>query len=171
MSCLLTTLADAFLSLAALAAERCKAFARRPAATSALNAFVWLTALMCALAGDQDYFPTPKPPRQGPPPPSHASSARKRTHTAGDNDAAQLRRIRHAFATVPLGVIAARIARRLGLRPGDDLWPDALTKITQTPAQLFAPKPAAPPPAPQAKPPGRKPLRAFRAPPPAHASG
>jgi hypothetical protein len=111
---------------------------RNPAAAAnrALNAFFWLVALATTLAGDRDYLPIPQRERTTPTAPPRKRAFRPYNEDARARD--QRRRIRHAFKTLPLNVLAERIALRLGLTPADDLWPRELADLTQTPAALFA---------------------------------
>jgi hypothetical protein len=106
-----------------------------PGARRAISAFLWLVALATTLAGDRTYLPLPK--RE----PANPAPAKKKTRphsfrprTEDDRERELNRRIRHVFATVPLGIVAERIARRLGLSQNDPLWPSELSAITATPA-------------------------------------
>jgi hypothetical protein len=114
-----------------------------PAAkTRVQNALNWLIALHRTLAGDSFYLPPPRDaapqPKPNKPRPTAATRARPLPRTEQDRARAQLRRIRHTFATQPTGLIAERIAKRLGLRRDDGLWPHELASITQTPAEFRA---------------------------------
>jgi hypothetical protein len=145
---LLRFASELFIELRSAHPERPRPYlpriARRnlPAArTRVSHALNWLIALHRTLAGDRLYLPaTPiaQPPTQPRATPAPKPRAPRRAPTERDRECAQLARIRRAFATLPTGLIAERIAARLGLRRGDGLWPHELTGITQTPAQLRA---------------------------------
>jgi hypothetical protein len=172
---------DALLRLAQHAADYVNTIRTTPREehrarfTAPINAFCWLVALTHTLAGDRSWLDaTIRAPSANPGAQSRTRPGRFRPSTEQDCERAQRRRIRIAFNTQPLGVIAERIAHRLGLRPTDPLWPHDLAAITKTPAQLVAPpEPAAPqsrpanPPAanhPTPNPPTAAPPRAKSAP-------
>jgi hypothetical protein len=106
-----------------------------PGAQRAVSAFLWLVALATTLAGDRTYLPLPPREPANPVPAKKKSRPHSfRPRTEDDRERELNRRIRHVFATVPLGIVAERIARRLGLTQSDALWPHELKAITQTPA-------------------------------------
>jgi hypothetical protein len=102
----------------------------RAASKRALSAFFWLVALGTTLAGDRTYLPVARKPRAVPAAKTRARPARP--YSVDDRERDERRRIRKAFATLPLGIVAERIARRLGLTEADPLWPHELAKISQT---------------------------------------
>jgi hypothetical protein len=131
---------EAIMRLADHAVARYSAPSCRSSAP--VHAFCWLVALATTLAGDRTYLRAPKPPAAEPTPaPKRTRPARYRPYDDDARERAQIGRIRLAFATVPLGQLAERIARRLGLRPEDELWPRDLAQITQTPAEFVAEAP------------------------------
>jgi hypothetical protein len=138
---------EAILRLADHAVARYSAPSCRSSAPA--HAFCWLVALATTLAGDRAYLRAPKLPAEPNPAPKRTRPARHRPYDDDTRERAQIGRIRHAFATVPLGVLAERIARRLGLRPEDELWPRDITHITQTPAEFVAEAPPEPQTTPQ----------------------
>jgi hypothetical protein len=140
---------ELFMELRSAPADRPRACLPRtaqrnlPAAkTRVQNALNWLIALHRTLAGDSFYLtlardpaPNPKPAK---PRPAATTRAKPLSRTQQDRDRAQLRRMRYVFTTQPTGLIAERIAKRLGLRRNDGLWPHELAGITQTPAEFRA---------------------------------
>jgi hypothetical protein len=128
--------------------------------TAPAHAFCWLVALASVLAGDRFYLPTPKRPQPDPAPTKRPQRfSRHRPYTDDDRERAQIGRIRHAFATVPLGALTERIARRLGLAPEHELWPHGLAHITQTTVEFVAPpqtEAQTPPQPPAPQPPKRR---------------
>jgi hypothetical protein len=126
----------------------------------------WILALARCLAGDSYYrlksrFPsrTPraKPPRPKPQPAQPKFSLRdalrrlgflppKPKHTEESRALARLRHMRRVFATQPTCVIAARLARRAGIKKTSDYWPLDLIAITQTPADWADQNPPGPDP-------------------------
>jgi hypothetical protein len=130
--------------LASATAERPRAYlpklARRnlPAAQRRItNALAWLIALSRTLAGDRYYLPQ-HPPRPAPKPATNPTPARPaKPRTEQDRAREQLTRMRHAFSTLPTGLIVQRIARHLGIAHTDtDDFPHALIGITATPQQF-----------------------------------
>jgi hypothetical protein len=117
----------------------------KAAANRALGAFLWLVALATTIAGDRSYMPIPRPdPSDDTKPAKKSRPQTFRPRTEDDRERDLRRRIRHAFATQPPGVVAERIARRLGLTSASQIWPHELTTVTQTPAEYFAHLPPVP---------------------------
>jgi hypothetical protein len=137
---------------------------RAPArATATLE---WILALARCLAGDSYYriksrlpsrTPRAKPPRPKPHPAQPKFSLRdalrrlgflppKPKHTEESRALARLRHMRKVFATQPTNVIAARLARRAGIKKTSDYWPLDLIAITQTPADWADQNPPGPDP-------------------------
>lgn len=117
--------------------------ARNPLAAEQrlLRTLDWIGALARTLAGDTFWLiaPTTRAPRVPAPPqptaPTRVASPRRAPpRTEAQKAAAHLRYVRTVFATQPVATIAARLARRLGIRVSDRAWPTALIAITKTPA-------------------------------------
>jgi hypothetical protein len=157
-----------------------------PGTPNPLDAFVriaaairWLAALAVTLDGSHAFLPSrtraaaaaaqnPEPPPAAaeaetpPEPPTPAEPATQPENPAADltsDSTEELRRIRRAFATRPIGQIVRDICARIGVDPSSALWPAALIAITQTPAEWVAEREraAAPP---------QRPRRVWQTPPP-----
>jgi hypothetical protein len=126
----------------------------------------WIIALARTLAGDRKYrLTSPSPARTQRAKPAHAAprpthkpfSLRdtlrrlgclppKPTSTEESRALARLHYMKKVFATQPTGIIAARLARRAGIKKTSDYWPIDLIAITQTPVQWADENPPEPDP-------------------------
>jgi hypothetical protein len=130
-------------------------------AASAARAIHWAIALSRVLAGTLRIAapvsrahppatpPNAAPPNAAPHPPAAPPAPKPKRRPTKAQSAA--RWMRHVFATRSIGYIAAHICADLGIDyDDDDLWPDELVAITQTPADysaMLAAHPAPPQPA------------------------
>jgi hypothetical protein len=115
----------------------------------------WIIALARTLAGSSKYLIPWRIPRFKP---LHVTRNSQEvrdalrkfgaipTPTEASRYQARLRYMKKVFATQATGVIAARLAGRLGISKDSDYWPADLIAITQTPVQWARENPPGPDP-------------------------
>ena len=112
-----------------------------PKAARVDSALQWIIALARTLAGDRTYLRPYRLPRLKPFP---ALCAKLRAccglppvpkPTEASRAAARLNYMRRVFATEPTGKIAARLARRIGIKRTSENWPADLVAIQETPVE------------------------------------
>jgi hypothetical protein len=115
----------------------------------------WIIALARTLAGSSKYLIPWRIPRFKP---LHVTRNSQEvrdalrkfgaipTPTEASRYQARLRYMKKVFATQPTGIIAARLAGRLGISKDSDYWPADLIAITQTPVQWAKDNPPGPDP-------------------------
>ena len=112
-----------------------------PKAARAESALQWIIALARTLAGDRTYLRPYRLPRLKPFP-ALCAGLRARCGvppspkpTEATRAAARLTYMCRVFATEPTGKIAARLARRVGIKRTSENWPADLVAIQETPVE------------------------------------